>query len=117
MTAIGSRVGAMQSRDDKSCNFYGYGVYLGDFIHPAINRLNPKIQLDNGKQVWGCECWWGPEAQVMESIVGLAITDVSHLLQSFDGNSTPPVPHANDQLKTELFRKAIADVLREMIGS
>jgi hypothetical protein len=24
---------------------------------------NPKILLDNGKVVWGAECWWGPEAE------------------------------------------------------
>lgn len=20
---------------------------------------NPKIRLDDGREVWGCECWWG----------------------------------------------------------
>lgn len=29
--------------------------------HPTIGR-NPKIRLDDGREVWGCECWWGPEA-------------------------------------------------------
>ena len=23
---------------------------------------DPKIILDDGEVVWGCECWWGPEA-------------------------------------------------------
>lgn len=25
---------------------------------------NPRIDLDNGKTVWGMECWWGPEDAV-----------------------------------------------------
>ena len=27
---------------------------------------NPRIKLDNGKTVWGCQCWWGPEEQLEE---------------------------------------------------
>jgi hypothetical protein len=23
--------------------------------------LNPKIRLDDGVEVWGCDCWWGDE--------------------------------------------------------
>lgn len=22
------------------------------------NHKNPKITLDDGKVIWGCECWW-----------------------------------------------------------
>lgn len=22
--------------------------------------LNPKIRLDDGREVWGYQCWWGP---------------------------------------------------------
>lgn len=29
---------------------------------PAARPTNPKIVLDDGEVVWGCECWWGPEA-------------------------------------------------------
>lgn len=30
--------------------------------------LNPCIQLDSGKRVWGIECWWGTEDEVRERI-------------------------------------------------
>lgn len=25
---------------------------------------NPKIELDNGKYVFGCECWWASEEEI-----------------------------------------------------
>jgi len=28
-------------------------------------RINPKILLENGKVVWGRECWWGSEDDVL----------------------------------------------------
>lgn len=39
-------------------------------------RSNPRIRLDNGKTVWGCECWWGPEEAVKEKISGCNIINV-----------------------------------------
>lgn len=29
---------------------------------------NPRIELDNGNAIYGCECWWGPEAQVQKQL-------------------------------------------------
>lgn len=29
---------------------------------------NPRIKLDSGKTVWGCQCWWGTEEKVLASI-------------------------------------------------
>lgn len=72
----GDRVGAIFSSNiDKSVNFIGYGEYVGDFVPKEgagwlaaglISRgvKNPKILLDSGKVVYGCECWWGPEEKV-----------------------------------------------------
>ncbi len=31
--------------------------------------VNPKIKLDSGQVVWGCECWWGPEEAFDENFV------------------------------------------------
>jgi len=31
--------------------------------------LNPRLDLDDGSVVWGCECWWMPEAE-FESFKG-----------------------------------------------
>ncbi|OQA08597.1 MAG: hypothetical protein BWY67_01473 [Bacteroidetes bacterium ADurb.Bin397] len=65
----GERVGAIESADEKVVRFYGYGVYAGEEVPPKevsefnfeLGLKNPKIELDNGKVVWGCQCWWGPE--------------------------------------------------------
>jgi len=34
-----------------------------------FNLLNPKIVLDSGKVVWGCQCWWTDESKT-EAIIG-----------------------------------------------
>lgn len=71
----GGRVGAICSGNDTSVRLYGYGVYDGDEIPPKdvnpwlnFGRPNPKITLDGGKVIWGCECWWGPEEKIKQSI-------------------------------------------------
>lgn len=62
------RVGAVRNADKNTVYLYGYGVYEGDEIHPELGFPNPKIQLDNGSVVWGCECWWGSEEKVKQMI-------------------------------------------------
>jgi hypothetical protein len=76
MMEAGARVGALLNATDTEINFLGFGVYEGDFalddtavgwMVPALKasgRTNPRIRLDSGKVVWGCECWWGPEEKV-----------------------------------------------------
>lgn len=72
MTTAGERVGAVLSKDDKAIYFIGYGTYAGDEVPdenavgagPTLRRFemaNPKIVLDDGTVVWGCECYWGEE--------------------------------------------------------
>lgn len=73
---VGDRVGAIFYRDRSGLvHFFGFGVYEGDFVpEEAVGetadvlrlerRTNPKITLDSGQIVWGCECWWGPEEDV-----------------------------------------------------
>ena len=67
-------MGAIFGASPDSVEFLGYGVYDGDFIPNGaggigpvcveIGKTNPRITLDNGKVVWGCECWWGPEEHI-----------------------------------------------------
>jgi len=77
---IGDRVGAICGKlpGDK-LGFFGYGVYEGDVVPPPgvgmftvdfneLNIPNPKITLDNGKTVWGCECHWGSEDKIKSDI-------------------------------------------------
>jgi hypothetical protein len=63
----GERVGAIQKSTETQVYFYGFGIYEGDHPLPedifpgAMGMLNPRIRLDDGKVVWGCEAWWGGE--------------------------------------------------------
>jgi hypothetical protein len=67
------------SAKDGVAYLFGYGVYVGDEVPGeeaggfgemvrAAGAKNPKILLDNGKVVWGCECWWGPEEVVRKKL-------------------------------------------------
>lgn len=97
MVQVGERVGVILSAQDKGgvkvVNFIGYGVYTGDEIPPKgmgvmgldsneMGRKNPRIDLDNGHTVWGCQCWWGDANEVKTRIEayeaeGYTIKDVS----------------------------------------
>lgn len=72
MAKVGDRIGAVisASAETKSVEFAGYGVYIGDEIPPEgiqfmgldlheMKRENPRLDLDNGQVIWGCQCWWG----------------------------------------------------------
>lgn len=37
---------------------------------------NPRLDLDGGGTVWGCECWWMPEEQFDNSIGGRRVVIV-----------------------------------------
>lgn len=79
---IGERVGAIcgKSSDGSHVLFFGYGSYQGEEIPgPEVfgplgikphdmGLKNPKILLDTGEVVWGCECWWGSEASIRTSV-------------------------------------------------
>jgi len=68
------RVGAILNSEGKKINFLGYGEYVGDEVPPEdtpgfnMGMPNPKIVLDNGKVVWGCQCWWGPEEEIKKTL-------------------------------------------------
>lgn len=84
----GERVGAVLSADQTSVKFLGWGVFLGrevpgDNVGGSMGNFlremgvtNPKIKLDNGKVVWGCECWWGSETEVKKMLEGRAVVEV-----------------------------------------
>jgi len=66
----GTRVTAILSAGRGIVKSFGDGVYAGDFKLPDdasgfnFGQDNPRIDLDNGKTVWGCECWWGPTEEI-----------------------------------------------------
>ena len=83
---IGDRVGAIVSLKGDEAVMFGYGVYAGgDEIPPPgiigpfneYGITNPKILLDSGEIVWGCECWWGAEEKIRALVEGKAIRTVT----------------------------------------
>lgn len=64
---VGDRIGAIMRSEEKKVYSLGFGTYLGDEVPPKeiggfnVGLPNPKLQLDTGQVVWGCECWWGTE--------------------------------------------------------
>lgn len=85
MRKIGMRVGAVASMEEDVAEIFGYGIYEGDFkidnpdicsfgIRMAsLDVINPRILLDNGSTVWGCECWWGAEEGVKKKLEGKTV--------------------------------------------
>ncbi len=91
----GIRVGAMAFKTGGTIFLLGYGIYVGDEVPSdegggsmtalfhALEKRNPKIVLDNGDIVWGCECWWGSEADIKKviheenlSVVEVTVSDL-----------------------------------------
>ena len=66
----GDRIGAILRAKDGRCEFLGWGTFEGMEVPPEdiggfnIGIENPKLKLDSGAIVWGCECWFGHESQI-----------------------------------------------------
>lgn len=84
---MSKRVYALLDGDQEQLRLIGFGQYVGDFIpEGAVGPMarfaaeqgieNPKIVLDNGEVVWGCECWWGPEEDYAKLAEGKTIINV-----------------------------------------
>lgn len=73
MSKIGDRIGAVLSADESTVKLLGYGTYVGDEVPPTglahdMNLPSPNLQLENGRTVWGFQCWWGSEEAVKKMI-------------------------------------------------
>lgn len=78
---IGDRIGAILSSDEHEVRFLGYGTYLGEEVPPKegpatparyvskIGHKNPKLHMDSGEIVWGCECWWSDIENVKNEMI------------------------------------------------
>lgn len=99
---VSSRVYAIEGSPDEghTIEFFGFGVYLGDFIPDenargwaeyarALAHENPKIQLDNGDIVYGGECWWGLEKDwgKLSKDCKIVIVDINEERQKVDNES------------------------------
>lgn len=97
---IGKRVFAVSHADDDTVYSFGFGTHEGmqprpgsgplwsdadkafvrsvvadatdEEVDALLTRLslNPRIALDNGETVWGCECWWGAEDRYQDMVAG-----------------------------------------------
>lgn len=88
MSRIGERVGAIHTTSADEVQLFGFGVYAGREVPGPeaagwmaemvrdLGHSNPKIVLDSGKAVYGCECWFGPEAEVLEMIGDRRVVEV-----------------------------------------
>jgi hypothetical protein len=98
---------------------FGRGVYEGDFPYEdvtstepilpgsqadaeyverciadeSLSMTNPRIRLDSGKVVWGCECWWGDEPGFEKKYGGgtseIVVVDVDEERAKANGHGVP----------------------------
>lgn len=73
---IGARVGAIRAMTEHVVELFGYGVFEGNLEHPEFGFPNPRLKLDDGRTVWGAECWWGGEEAVKQRIEGKRVVRV-----------------------------------------
>lgn len=89
---VGTRAIAISHSKDKTIYIFGYGTYEGDKVPGQDEKTtpagtmgeiiteakvaNPLIKLDNGKVVWGCECWWGELEGFAEKYKDYTIVEV-----------------------------------------
>lgn len=79
-TPVGARVGAIVAASVEEVQLLGYGVYEGDFVPDKdarggmvrsahrIGIQTPRIRLDSGAVVYGCQCHWGPQQEIKDFI-------------------------------------------------
>ena len=78
MTDTGTKVLCLHSVKNGVARFFGKGEYVGQrkpqpnekvfFMGHRVMWLVPCIELESGKRVYGCECWWGEESAVKEKL-------------------------------------------------
>lgn len=97
MRNIGDRVGAILSASSTEVNLIGYGTYQGEHVPPEdasgfnLGHPNPKLVMDDGTVVWGCECWWGDEDAVKKRFAGLKVVPVDMAVKR------APAPDSKEQ--------------------
>jgi len=80
---------AIESIKDGVCRYYGEGDLIEGKVPDVepFNHLgikNPCIKLDNGKHVWGFQCWWGESektlAKYKDSIKKMVLVEIEDIL-------------------------------------
>ncbi len=100
------RIGAISHKKNETVYFFGYGVYVGEEVPPPgvkflgielhdLQEENPKLLLDNGDVVWGCECWWGEEGHVQRGMEGKTVEMIS-IIEAREKYSNPTPPQEKE---------------------
>lgn len=86
--------GTIAEIKESAVEVYGPEKQWTESQRRAFDRLvaNPRIRLDNGDVVWGCQCWWGPEAEIRKTIGDRPVAIVPVPPE----NKTGPKPPATD---------------------
>ncbi|BBI61608.1 hypothetical protein [Vreelandella sulfidaeris] len=88
MTSVGQRVGALISANGGVVKFLGFGTRIEDKVPPAnaggfgqmlneMGHTNICLKMDDGTEVFGCECWWGPEESIKTKFEGWEFEKIS----------------------------------------
>lgn len=79
MRQVGDRIGAILSAKKGEVKLLGFGIYAGREVAKPEHGgwANHKLILDDGRVVWGYECWWGSEESVRHQIAGCKIINVT----------------------------------------
>lgn len=73
---VGTRVGAFRSKNPHKIELFGYGIYAGKVDHPTLRVRTPLIKLDDGRDVYGCECWWDTEDAIKAAETGRVVVKI-----------------------------------------
>jgi hypothetical protein len=98
----GDRVGAVLGIDGDVAEFLGYGIYDGEAVpQEAVGSFakmlqetgmtNPKILLDSGKVVYGCECWWDSEKEIKTRLEAckIVLMDIDEIRKDYSEAKNP----------------------------
>lgn len=61
---VGERVGVLRSLSETKLELFGYGTYQGIHTHPTSRQQLPRLLLDDGRELFGDQCWWDAEEEV-----------------------------------------------------
>ena len=81
MSESGERVYVVSRETEGTVYVYGWATHVGSEKYPGGPGLcrkgvnNPRLNLENGGWVYGCESWWGPatEAEITGWIGGRTV--------------------------------------------
>ncbi len=88
MAKVGERIGAIVSAKDGVVELLGYGVRGEDAVPPSnavgfgavlheAGAPNPCLKLDDGSEVFGCECWWGSEEAIKSKFANFTVKNIT----------------------------------------